>query len=84
VWLRPCALQRALWLASLALLTHPPAPVCFACLVSQFYLGNYQQSINEGSTIKLGNKDFAVERDVFLMRAFIAQKKVTRLALASL
>ena len=41
----------------------------------QFYLGNYQQAINEASTKKLANKDLATERDLFLLRSYLAQRQ---------
>lgn len=44
----------------------------------QFYLGNYQQAINEASTKKLVNKDLTQERDLFLLRSYLAQRKVPR------
>jgi len=52
-------------------------------LSMQFYLGNYQQAINEASTKKLVNKDLTQERDLFLLRSYLAQRKVPRPAGAS-
>ena len=51
-----------------------------ACGWKQFYLGNYQQAINEASTKKLVNKDLTQERDIFLLRSYLAQKKVRHAA----
>jgi hypothetical protein len=47
-----------------------------ALLCVQFYLGNFQQAINEASTKKLVNKDLATERDVLVLRSYLAQRKV--------
>lgn len=40
-----------------------------------FYLGNYQAAINEGSSLSSLQDNDKVERDVFVYRSYIAQKK---------
>jgi len=40
-----------------------------------FYLGNFQQCINEAQKLKLTNDETKIQRDTFLFRAYIAQKK---------
>ncbi|XP_014251321.1 coatomer subunit epsilon [Cimex lectularius] len=42
---------------------------------NSYYIGNYQQSINEGQKIKAKTPEIQLERDIFLYRSYIAQKK---------
>ena len=44
-------------------------------LKTAFYLGNFQQAINEAQKAKTTNQRSQVEKDVYMYRAFIAQKK---------
>lgn len=42
---------------------------------TSFYLGNYQQAVNEAQKLRVSDPKVQVEKDVFMYRAYIAQKK---------
>jgi len=44
-------------------------------LKTAFYLGNYQQAINEAQKLRVSDPRVQVEKDVYMYRAYIAQKK---------
>lgn len=44
-------------------------------LKNAFYLGNYQQAINEAQKLRVNDPRLQTEKDVFMYRAYIAQKK---------
>lgn len=44
-------------------------------LRTSFYLGNYQQAINEAQKLRVSDPKLQIEKDVYMYRAFIAQKK---------
>ncbi|CAF0783827.1 unnamed protein product [Brachionus calyciflorus] len=44
-------------------------------LRTSFYLGNYQQAVNEAQKLRVTDPRLQIEKDVFMYRAFIAQKK---------
>lgn len=44
-------------------------------LKTAYYLGNYQQAINEAQKLKINDPKLQIEKDVYMYRAFIAQKK---------
>lgn len=42
---------------------------------NSYYIGNYQQCINEAQRVQITSREMKLERDVFLYNAYIAQKK---------
>lgn len=44
-------------------------------LKTAFYLGNFQQAITEAQKLRVSDPKLQVEKDVYMYRAYIAQKK---------
>lgn len=44
-------------------------------LKNAYYIGNFQQCINEAEKVKVLSSEIKLERDVFVYRSYIAQKK---------
>lgn len=44
-------------------------------LKTSFYLGNFQQAINEAQKLRVSDPKIQTEKDVYMYRAYIAQKK---------
>jgi coatomer protein complex subunit epsilon len=44
-------------------------------LKTSFYLGNFQQAINEAQKLRTSDPRVQIEKDVYMYRAYIAQKK---------
>ncbi len=45
-------------------------------LRNAYYTGNYQQCIKDAQKLKPGDPDVGVERDLFLYRSYLAQRKL--------
>lgn len=43
-------------------------------LKTSFYLGNFQQALNEAQKLRLSDPILQVEKDVYMYRAYLAQK----------
>jgi len=51
------------------------APDVLFELRNAFYLGNFQQAINEALRVKVTSSEQQLEKDIFMYRSYVAQKK---------